>query len=120
METTAVIAAFAALAQETRLAIFRHLVQAGPQGLPAGQIAEELEIPPTTLSFHLKELAHAGLICSERFGRSIVYSPDFKTVEFVLRYLTENCCQRSSCITSQKKGSRRNEKAARQSRRRKS
>ena len=99
MKSQAVITAFSALAQETRLAVFRHLVQAGTEGLPAGQIARELEIQPATLSFHLKELSGAGLIRSQRFGRSIVYSPDFKVVESVLRYLTENCCQRGACAS---------------------
>lgn len=93
MEKQAVIAALAALAQETRLDIFRLLVRAGPSGLPAGAIAESLGIPSATLSFHLKELKNAGLALCERAGRSLIYTPDFATVEGILRFLTENCCQ---------------------------
>ena len=93
MEKQAVISALAALAQETRLDIFRLLVRAGPTGLPAGGIAEELGIPPATLSFHLKELKNAGLTLCERTGRSLIYRPDFVAVEGIVRFLTENCCQ---------------------------
>jgi len=118
METKAAIAAFAALAQETRLAVFRLLVEAGPEGLPAGQIAEELEIPPATLSFHLKELAGAELVSSQRFSRSIVYAANFDTMQEVLAYLTENCCQRgTACSQPKTQRSRSREKTARQPRR---
>lgn len=97
METTTsqVITALAALAQETRLAIFRLLVQAGPAGLPVGVIAETLEVANATLSFHLKELSRAGLAQAHPAGRSIIYTADFGTMTAVLAYLTENCCQGS-------------------------
>ena len=93
MEKRSVISALAALAQETRLDVFRLLVRAGPEGLPAGSIAEALDLPSATLSFHLKELKNAGLALCERNGRSMVYSPDCSRVEGILRYLTENCCE---------------------------
>ncbi len=87
-----VLSALAALAQETRLDVFRLLVQAGREGLPAGAIGEALDIPSATLSFHLKELKNAGLIRCERAGRSRIYSPAFKAVNELVRFLTENCC----------------------------
>jgi len=87
------IAALAALAQETRLDIFRILVQAGPAGLPAGAIGERLAVPSATLSFHLKELKSAGLLRCERQGRSRIYSPDFAVTRDLLDFLTANCCQ---------------------------
>ena len=92
MEKQIVISALAALAQETRLDVFRLLVQAGPEGLPAGEIGAALGIPSATLSFHLKELKSAGLIGCERAGRSRIYSPDFAAVKELLGFLTENCC----------------------------
>jgi ArsR family transcriptional regulator len=93
MEKLAVISALAALAQETRLDVFRLLVRAGPDGLSAGVIAEELELSSATLSFHLKELKNAGLAVCEREGRSLIYSASCPTVEGIIRYLTANCCQ---------------------------
>jgi len=93
MEKQAVITALAGLAQETRLDVFRLLVQAGPDGLPAGAIAEALELPSATLSFHLKELKNAGLACCEREGRSLIYSADCATVEGIVGFLLKNCCQ---------------------------
>ena len=93
MEKIAVISALAALAQETRLVVFRLLVRAGPEGLSAGAIAEELELPSATLSFHLKELKNAGLALCEREGRSLIYSADCPAMLEILKYLTENCCQ---------------------------
>ena len=92
MELPNAIGALAALAQETRLAVFRLLVQAGPEGLPAGEVGAELGIPSATLSFHLKELKGAGLICCERVGRSRIYSPAFPCVNELISFLTENCC----------------------------
>ena len=92
MEKQNIIAALAALAQETRLDVFRLLVRAGPEGLPAGEAGAELGIPSATLSFHLKELKSAGLIRCERAGRSRIYSPDFAAVQELLGFLTENCC----------------------------
>jgi DNA-binding transcriptional ArsR family regulator len=93
MEKQAVISALAALAQETRLDIFRLLVRAGPEGLPAGAIADAIGIPSATLSFHLKELKNAGLALCQRAGRSLIYSPDYAAVEGMVGFLTENCCQ---------------------------
>ena len=93
MEKQNVIAALAALAQETRLDVFRLLVQAGPEGLPAGEVGAALGIPSATLSFHLKELKSAGLIGVERAGRSRIYRPDFAAVNELLGFLTENCCR---------------------------
>ncbi len=93
MEKQVVVSALAALAQETRLDVFRLLVQAGPEGLAAGEVGEELGIPSATLSFHLKELKGAGLIRCERAGRSRIYRPDFAAVNELIAFLTENCCQ---------------------------
>lgn len=93
MEKQDVIAALAALAQETRLDVFRRLVRAGPDGMPAGQLASELEIPPATLSFHLKELRSARLATSERDGRVIRYAPDFAVIAEVVAYLGDHCCE---------------------------
>lgn len=97
METNQTIAALSALAHESRLAVFRTLVQAGPQGLPAGQIATLLNVPPSSLSFHLKELAHAQLVTSQQDGRFVIYSANFATMNGLLAYLTENCCGGNPC-----------------------
>jgi ArsR family transcriptional regulator, arsenate/arsenite/antimonite-responsive transcriptional repressor len=93
MELTSAVVTLAALAQETRLSIFRLLVEAGPNGVPAGRIGEALEVPPATLSFHLKELAHAGLIASRQDGRFIYYSANYEHMAALMTYLTEKCCQ---------------------------
>ena len=92
MEKTDVIIALTALAQETRLDIFRYLVQLGPDGAPAGQIAAALGLPPATLSFHLKTLQHAGLVERQRQSRSLIYAASFARMNSLLAYLTENCC----------------------------
>ena len=92
MEKQAVIAALAALAQETRLDAFRLLVQAGSEGLPAGAISDALGVPSATLSLHLKELKSAGVVGCRREGRSLIYSPDFAAMNEILSFLTENCC----------------------------
>ena len=92
MEKMQAIVALAALAQETRLDIYRLLVQAGAGGLPAGQIGERLRLPPATLAFHLKELKHAGLATFTRQGRSLIYAAVYPTMNALLAYLTENCC----------------------------
>ena len=86
------MAALGALAQETRLDIFRLLVQKGPSGLPAGEIGERLGQPSPTLSFHLNQLRFAGLVTSRRESRSIIYSANFKGMNDLLSYLTDNCC----------------------------
>jgi ArsR family transcriptional regulator, arsenate/arsenite/antimonite-responsive transcriptional repressor len=93
MESTQAVAALAALAQEHRLAIFRLLVQAGPAGMPAGQVADALDLAPNTLTFHFDRLRMAGLVTVRREGRSMIYSARFDTMNAVLGYLTENCCQ---------------------------
>lgn len=93
MEKTDAIAALAALAQESRLDIFRLLVQAGPEGLPAGQIGERLGLPSATLSFHLNQLKHAGLVTFRRESRSLIYMAQYPAMNALLGYLTENCCQ---------------------------
>jgi DNA-binding transcriptional ArsR family regulator len=92
MNEKGAITALAALAQESRLAVFRLLVQRGPDGYPAGEIGEQLGIPGPTLSFHLKELAAAGLVTARRDGRYIYYSPNFKRTRTLVSYLTDNCC----------------------------
>jgi DNA-binding transcriptional ArsR family regulator len=93
MEKPIVIEALAALAQETRLDIFRLLVQAGPDGLPAGHIGERLGLPAPTLSFHLNQLRHAGLVMPRRDGRSIIYAADYAAMNGLMAFLTENCCR---------------------------
>jgi ArsR family transcriptional regulator, arsenate/arsenite/antimonite-responsive transcriptional repressor len=102
MNTREAIAALGALAQETRLAIFRLLVERGPEGLPAGAIAEALELPASSLSFHLAQLAHAGLVSQRRQSRSLIYGIDFAAMNGLMGYLTENCCAASggACLPS--------------------
>ena len=97
MDEKTIIAALSALAQETRLRVFRLLVTAGPEGMPAGQIAEELAITANTLSFHLSLLKNAGLVTVRRDGRSLIYSAEYGHARAVVDYLTENCCSRQSC-----------------------
>jgi DNA-binding transcriptional ArsR family regulator len=92
METNDAVAALGALAQENRLDVFRLLVQAGPDGLPAGQIAERLKLASPTLSFHLAQLKHAGLVQSKREGRSLIYAADYDGMNALMEFLTENCC----------------------------
>ena len=92
MDIKSVVLQLSSIAQEARLEIFRLLVQVGPEGLPAGNIGETLRIPASTLSFHLKELSHAGLIDSRQVSRFIYYSANYETMNGLLAYLTENCC----------------------------
>ena len=101
MKTSGVLVALAALAQGTRLAVYRLLVEHAPTGLPAGQVAVRLGIPPASLSFHLKELTHAGLIVPRPEGRFVWYSADLDAMNGVIGYLTENCC-RSSAVCDPK------------------
>jgi DNA-binding transcriptional ArsR family regulator len=96
MEKTEALAALGALAQETRLDIYRLLVQAGPDGMPAGQIGEQLGLPSATLAFHLKELKIARLARCTRSGRSLIYAAEYPVMNALLFYLTENCCGSSS------------------------
>ncbi|MGH8594609.1 MAG: ArsR/SmtB family transcription factor, partial [Gammaproteobacteria bacterium] len=93
MEKIKALGALAALAQETRLDIFRRLVEVGPRGLPAGAIGEHFRLPSATLSFHLKEMRGAGLVRADRHGRQIIYAADFHTMNDLIAYLTEHCCQ---------------------------
>ena len=98
MEEDLALKALAALSQSLRLRAFRALVVAGQAGTTPGQIADDLDIAPATLSFHLKELAHAGLVTEERRGRNLVYRADFARMSDLLGYLTENCCQGEDCV----------------------
>ena len=93
MEMTQAVDSLAALAQTTRLEIYRKLVEAGPQGLAAGRIAAGLELPPATLSFHLAHLTRAGIAKSRQEGRFVIYSADFRAMRELVGYLTENCCK---------------------------
>lgn len=92
MESSRAVTALEALAQESRLGIFRLLVEAGPAGLPAGQIAERMKLPAPTLSFHLSQLKHAGLTTCRRDGRSLIYSANFGEMNDLVGFLTDNCC----------------------------
>ncbi len=92
MKREEAIAALGALAQESRLDIFRMLVQKGPDGLPAGEIGRKLGLPAPTLSFHLGQLRHARLLSARRHSRSIAYAADYRTMNALLKFLTENCC----------------------------
>jgi ArsR family transcriptional regulator, arsenate/arsenite/antimonite-responsive transcriptional repressor len=97
METKAAVTALAALAQDSRLAIFRVLVQAGPAGLAAGRISELTGIAPSSLSFHLKELSHADMVDSQQAGRFVIYTANFATMNALLGFLTDNCCGGNPC-----------------------
>jgi DNA-binding transcriptional ArsR family regulator len=97
MKSQVAVTALSALANEHRLAIFRLLVQAGPEGRPAGAIAEALELPASSLSFHLAHLTRAGLIEQRRESRSLIYSADFAAMNGLVGFLTENCCGGASC-----------------------
>jgi ArsR family transcriptional regulator, arsenate/arsenite/antimonite-responsive transcriptional repressor len=97
MKKIAALSALAGLAQESRLDVFRLLVEQGPEGLSAGEIAEQLDLPNATLSFHLKELFHAGLVVPRQEGRFIYYAANFTTMNALVGYLTENCCRGATC-----------------------
>jgi len=97
METKHAVEALAALAQASRLQVYRLLVQAGPEGLAASELAERLGIPSNTLSFHLKNLSHAGLVLARPEGRFIYYSANYEQMNTLLGFLTENCCGGRSC-----------------------
>ena len=97
MESTDAVKALAALAQESRLAVFRALVEAGPAGLTPGDLAARLCIAANTLSFHLKELSHAGLVSQERAGRNLIYRAEFARMNALLSYLSRNCCEGAIC-----------------------
>ncbi len=104
MDADIVIKALGALAQEHRLAAFRLLVQAGASGLPAGVLAERLGVPNSSLSFHLAQLSHAGLIRQERQGRSLIYSADYAAMNGLIGYLMENCCAGAACGSDAESG----------------
>lgn len=107
METTVAVTALAALAQSSRLALYRLLVQAGTEGVPAGALSERLDIPAPTLSFHLKALSHAGLVDDRREGRNIFYSANYARMNALVDFLTDNCCGGQSCKPSQAAPTRR-------------
>jgi len=100
MQTNKVISALAALAQETRLAVFRLLVQVGPEGMAATKISEQVGIPASSLSFHLKEMLHADLVISRQESRFIIYSANFTTMSELIGFLTDNCCGGNPCTTT--------------------
>jgi DNA-binding transcriptional ArsR family regulator len=97
MEKTEAVTALAALAQDNRLDVFRLLVQAGPEGMPAGAVAEALGLAPNTLTFHFDRLRVAGLVSVRREGRSMIYAAQFDTMNALLGFLTENCCGGVAC-----------------------
>jgi DNA-binding transcriptional ArsR family regulator len=102
MEMTQAIDALAALAQGSRLAAYRLLVEAGSEGLPAGVIGEKLDLPPATLSFHLAHLTRTGLVRSRQDGRFVIYSANFDNMNALVGFLTENCCGGKSCAPAKK------------------
>jgi ArsR family transcriptional regulator, arsenate/arsenite/antimonite-responsive transcriptional repressor len=97
MEKTDAVTALAALAQDNRLDVFRLLVQAGPEGMPAGAVAEALDLAPNTLTFHFDRLRGAGLVTVRREGRSMIYAARYDTMNDLLGFLTDNCCGGVSC-----------------------
>lgn len=101
MQPDSVIRSLGALAQEHRLAAYRLLVQAGPDGMAAGALAEALGIPASSLSFHLSQLSHSGLVSQRRASRSIIYAADYAAMNGLLSYLTDNCCAGGSCAPTQ-------------------
>ena len=97
MEEQAAVASLAALAQAMRLRIFRALIGAAPEGMTPGELSSMLDVPGSTLSFHLKELMHAGLVSQEREGRNLIYRPAIEQMNDLLAYLTAHCCQGAAC-----------------------
>ena len=112
MKPTEAVAALSALAHEHRLAVFRLLVRAGPDGVPAGEIAAALDLPNATLSFHLNQLRHAGLVSFRRDGRSLIYAAGFDSMNGLIGYLTDNCCEDSGSCEAAPRTARRSRKAA--------
>ena len=100
MKSNEAVKALAALAQGTRLAAFRLLVEAGPEGMAAGAIAERLALPAPTASFHLAQLANSGLIRSRTEGRFVIYAADFERMQTLIGFLTDNCCEGGACAVS--------------------
>jgi ArsR family transcriptional regulator, arsenate/arsenite/antimonite-responsive transcriptional repressor len=103
MESKSVIVALEALAQEHRLAVFRALVQAGRDGLTPTYLSDSLDLPAPTLSFHLAQLKHAGLIAATRDGRSLIYTAEYEAIRGVIDFLSENCCAGASCAVNKPK-----------------
>jgi DNA-binding transcriptional ArsR family regulator len=101
MDSNLVVRALGALAHESRLAIFRLLVVAGPDGMAAGEIAQKLGLSPSSLSFHLKDLSHAGLATPRQEGRFVIYTANFDAMAALVGFLTENCCAGAACIASE-------------------
>ena len=97
MQADQIIRALGALAQEHRLAVFRRLVEAGPDGIAAGVLAESVGVPPSSMSFHLAQLSAAGLVNQRRISRSIIYSADYPAMNSLIAFLTENCCAGAAC-----------------------
>jgi DNA-binding transcriptional ArsR family regulator len=91
------VTALGALAHDNRLELYRRLVQRGPDGLAAGVLAEQLDVPPSSLTFHLQQLLHAGLVTQRRLGRQIIYAADYTAMNGLMAYLTENCCGGVAC-----------------------
>ena len=112
MQIDAVVAALGALAQDHRLALFRHLVQAGEDGMPAGAIAQRLGVPNSSLSFHLAQLRGAGLITQERQHRSLIYRANYPAMNGLIDYLTENCCAGADCSNAASTASQAQRKTA--------
>jgi ArsR family transcriptional regulator len=104
MKEKEAVAALAALAQQARLRVFRALVGAAPDGLTPGALGAMLDLPASTLSFHLKELAHAGLVQAERDGRNLIYRPSIASMNELLGYLTAHCCQGQPCAVTPRRG----------------
>lgn len=107
MDINHAVIALSALSQETRLRVFKLLIEYGAEGTPAGQLSEQLDIPHNTLSFHLSHLSHAGLVQSRRSGRSIIYTAQNETAQNLLAFLVENCCVRDKsrqCCPPKRKG----------------
>src|SRR3954465_7639878 len=104
MDSSQIVQALAALAHDTRLALYRVLVERGPDGLPAGVIAERLGIPPSSLTFHVQHLHRAGLITQRRMSRQLIYAAEFSAMNGLVAYLTENCCGRGSAVCASAAG----------------
>ena len=97
MEIKKAVSALSALAHEHRLELYRLLVQRGPAGLSAGALAQRLEVPPSSLTFHLQQLHHAGLVTQRRVGRQLIYAAEYTTMNALMAYMTENCCGITAC-----------------------
>ena len=106
MNSADAISALSGLANEHRLAVYRLLMQTGPEGLPAGEIAEALDLPQSSLSFHLAHLKRAGLVTQRRESRSLIYAADFDGMNALVSYLTDNCCGGRPCAPTAKKRKR--------------